>query len=168
VPPRRGEPTSAEEATVAVQRVFDGVESVKAAVGEHLGYSDWLEITQERVNLFAEATGDYQWIHVDEARAAASPFGGTIAHGYLTLSLTVELLSQVARYEGFTMAINYGADKVRFISPVMVGKRVRAGAELVEVTDVSGGIQIKVLVTVEIEGSEKPACVIESLTRWLV
>jgi acyl dehydratase len=153
---------------VATQRVFDGVESVKAAVGEHLGYSDWVEITQERVNLFAEATGDHQWIHVDEARAAASPFGGTIAHGYLTLSMTVQLLEQIARYEGFTMAINYGADKVRFISPVPVGKRVRCGAEIVEVTDVSGGIQTKTLVTVELEGSEKPACVIESLTRWLV
>jgi acyl dehydratase len=153
---------------VAEQRVFDGIESVKAAVGEHIGYSDWLEITQERVNQFAEATGDHQWIHVDEARAKASPFGGTIAHGYLTLSLTSYFAMQIARYEGFTMAINYGADKVRFISPVPVGSRVRCGAQIVEVTDVAGGIQTKVLLTVEIEGNDKPACVIESLTRWLV
>jgi acyl dehydratase len=153
---------------VAEQRVFDGVESVKAAVGEHLGYSDWLEITQERISQFAEATGDYQWIHVDEARAAASPFGGTIAHGYLTLSLTSALQMQLARYEGFAMAINYGTDKIRFITPVPVNSRVRCGGELVEVTDINGGIQTKTLLTVEIEGVEKPACVIESLTRWLV
>jgi acyl dehydratase len=153
---------------VAEQRVFDGVESVKAAVGEHLGYSDWLDVTQERINQFAEATGDHQWIHVDEARAQASPFGGTIAHGYLTMSLTSALQMQIARYEGFAMAINYGADKVRFITPVPVNSRVRCGAELLEVTDVNGGIQTKVLLTVEIEGVDKPACIIESLTRWLV
>jgi acyl dehydratase len=153
---------------VAEQRVFDGVDSVKAAVGEHLGYSDWLEITQERVNQFAEATGDFQWIHVDVERAQASPFGGTIAHGYLTLSLTNALVIGLARYEGFTMAINYGTDKVRFVAPVPVGARVRAGAEMLEVTDVNGGIQTKVLITVELEGSEKPACVVESLTRFLV
>lgn len=153
---------------MAEQRVFDGVESVKSAEGEHLGYSDWLEITQERVNQFAEATGDFQWIHVDVEKARATPFGGTIAHGYLTLSLTSYFAMQIARYEGFSMAINYGADKVRFITPVPVGKRIRAGAELLEVTDVNGGIQTKVLVTVEIEGVEKPACIIESLTRWLV
>ncbi len=95
-------------------RVFDGAESVKAAVGEHLGYSEWLEITQERVNTFAEATGDFQWIHIDVERAKAGPFGGTIAHGYLTLSLASFFLPQIARYEGFSMAINYGVDKVRF------------------------------------------------------
>ena len=137
-------------------------------IGKELEPSEWLEVTQERIDAFAEATGDHQWIHVDEARAKASPFGGTIAHGYLTLSLTSYFAMQIARYEGFTMAINYGADKVRFISPVPVGSRVRCGAQIVEVTDVSGGIQTKVLLTVEIEGNDKPACVIESLTRWLV
>jgi acyl dehydratase len=152
---------------VAEPRVFESVESVKAAVGEHLGYSDWLEITQERVNTFAEATGDRQWIHLDVARAKDGPFGGTIAHGYLTLSLASFFLPQIARYEGFSMAVNYGTDKVRFVSPVLVGSRIRAGAELVEVTDVAGGIQTKVLITIEIEGGKRPACVIESLSRWL-
>jgi acyl dehydratase len=134
---------------VTEPRLFNGIDSVKAAEGEHLGYSDWLEITQERVNTFAEATGDYQWIHVDVERAKNGPFGGTIAHGYLA------------------MAINYGVDKVRFVAPVLVGKRIRAGAEMQEVTDVKGGIQTKVLITIEIEGSERPACVIESLSRWM-
>jgi acyl dehydratase len=149
-------------------RVFNGVDSVQAAVGEHLGYSDWLEITQERVNTFAEATGDFQWIHVDVERAKSGPFGGTIAHGYLTLSMASFFLPQIARYEGFALAVNYGVDKVRFIAPVLVGKRIRAGAEMMEVTDVKGGgVQTKVLITIEIEGSEKPACVIESISRWI-
>ena len=149
-------------------RVFNGVDSVKAAVGEHLGYSEWLEITQERVNTFAEATGDFQWIHIDVERAKSGPFGGTIAHGYLTLSLASFFLPQIARYDGFAMAINYGVDKVRFVAPVLVGKRIRAGAEMMEVTDVKGGgVQTKVLITIEIEGSEKPACVIESISRWI-
>ena len=136
--------------------------------GAEFGPSSWIDVPQEKIDAFAEATGDHQWIHVDEARAKASPFGGTIAHGYLTLSLTSYFAMQIARYEGFTMAVNYGADKVRFISPVPVGTRVRCGAEMLEVTDVNGGIQTKVLLTVEIEGSDRPACVIESLTRWLV
>ena len=154
---------------MAEPRVFNGVDSVKAAVGEHLGYSDWLEITQERVNTFAEATGDYQWIHVDVERAKDGPFGGTIAHGYLTLSLASFFLPADRRgTRASRMAINYGVDKVRFSPPVLVGKRIRAGAEMMEVTDVKGGgIQTKVLITIEIEGSEKPACVIESLSRWI-
>ena len=152
---------------MAEVRVFNGAESVRAAVGEHLGFSEWLEITQERVNTFAEATGDYQRIHVDVERAKNGPFGGTIAHGYLTLSLASFFLPQIAKYEGFSMAINYGVDKVRFVAPVLVGKRIRAGAEMQEVTDVKGGIQTKVLITIEIEGSERPACVIESLSRWM-
>ena len=148
-------------------RVFNGVDSVKAAVGEHLGYSEWLEITQERVNTFAEATGDFQWIHIDVERAKSGPFGGTIAHGYLTLSLASFFLPQIARYEGFALAVNYGVDKVRFPSPVKVGSRIRAGAELIEVSDVSGGgIQTKTLITIEVEDQEKPCCVIESLARW--
>jgi acyl dehydratase len=146
--------------------VFTGIADVKAAEGKHLGYSEWLEITQDRINTFAEATGDYQWIHVDVERAKEGPFGATIAHGYLTLSLASFFLPQIAQYEGFSMAINYGVDKVRFVSPVIVGSRIRAGAEMMSVTDVGGGIQTKVLITIEIEGSEKPACVIESLSRW--
>ena len=153
---------------MATPRVFDGVDDVKAAEGDHLGYSDWLEITQERVNTFAEATGDHQWIHVDVERAKAGPFGGTIAHGYLTLSLASYFLPQIARYEGFTMAVNYGTDKVRFPAPVKVGSRIRAGAQLAEVSEVSGGIQTRVIITIEVEGGEKPACVIESLSRWYV
>jgi acyl dehydratase len=153
---------------VVSPRVFDGIDDVKSALGEHLGYSDWLEISQERVNTFAEATGDYQWIHVDVERAKNGPFGGTIAHGYLTLSLASFFLPQIAKYQGFSMAVNYGTDKVRFISPVLVGSRIRAGAELAEVTDVNGGIQTKVIITIEIEGGKRPACVIESISRWLV
>ena len=148
--------------------VFKNPAELKAAVGKHLGYSDWLEITQERVDQFAEATGDFQWIHVDPERAKDGPFGTTIAHGYLTLSLASYLLPQIVRYEGFAMAVNYGLDKVRFPSPVRVGARIRAGAELAEVTEVGTGVQVKTLVTIEVEGGEKPACVIESLARWFV
>ena len=149
-------------------RTFNGIAEVKAAEGEHLGYSDWLEITQDRIDKFAEATGDYQWIHVDVERAKDGPFGATIAHGYLTLSLASYFLPQIAKYEGFSMAVNYGVDKVRFVAPVLVGKRIRAGAEMMEVTDVKGGgIQTKVLITIEIEGGDKPACVIESISRWI-
>jgi len=149
--------------------VLNGVDGVRAAVGKHLGYSDWLEITQERVNLFAEATGDFQWIHIDVERAQReSPYGGPIAHGYLTLSLSNMLLPTVVTTAGFSMAINYGVDRVRFPAAVPVGARVRAGVELVDATDVQGGIQTKMLITMEIEGSERPACVIESLSRWLL
>jgi acyl dehydratase len=147
-------------------RTFTGIAEVKAAEGQHLGYSDWLEITQDRIDKFAEATGDYQWIHVDVERAKDGPFGVTIAHGYLTLSLASFFLPQIATYEGFSMAINYGVDKVRFINPVKCGARIRAGAEMQSVTDVGGGVQTKVLITIEIEGEDKPACVIESLSRW--
>ena len=145
---------------------FTGIAEVKAAEGKHLGYSEWLEITQDRIDKFAEATGDYQWIHVDAERAKDGPFGATIAHGYLTLSLASYFLPQIAQYEGFSMAINYGVDKVRFINPVKCGARIRAGAEMQSVTDVGGGVQTKVLITIEIEGEDKPACVIESLSRW--
>lgn len=157
-----------EESCVASPMVLSGLAAVQEAEGEHLGYSDWLEITQARVDQFAEATGDFQWIHVDPERAKSGPFGATIAHGYLTLSLASYLLPQIVRYEGFTMAVNYGLDKVRFPSPVRVGARIRAGAQLAEVTDVGTGVQVKTLVVIEVEGSDKPACVIESLARWFV
>jgi acyl dehydratase len=149
--------------------VLRGADEVREAVGRHFGYSDWLEVTQDRVNQFAEATGDYQWIHVDVERAKEeSPFGGSIAHGYLTMSLSNMLVPSVVRVEGFAMGINYGVDRVRFPAPVPVGARLRAGVELLEVTDVSGGIQTAMKITMEVEGSEKPACVIESLARWVV
>ncbi|HEY3669646.1 MAG TPA: MaoC family dehydratase [Acidimicrobiia bacterium] len=146
--------------------VLSGLAAVQEAKGRHLGHSDWLEITQDRVDQFADATGDHQWIHVDVERARQGPFGGTIAHGYLTLSMASFFLPQIVRYEGFTMAVNYGVDKVRFPAPVPVGARIRAGAEITEVTDVGTGVQVKTIVTIEIEGNEKPACVIESLSRW--
>ena len=157
----------ADETTTA-QTVIDGPDAVRAAVGTHLGYSDWLDITQERVDLFADATGDHQWIHVDPERAKDGPFGGPIAHGYLTLSLSNMFLPQIVELTGFQAGVNYGADKVRFITPVPVGGRVRAGAELVEVTEVTGGLQTLIRITVELEGAPKPACVIDSLSRWLV
>jgi acyl dehydratase len=150
------------------QTVLSGIDEVKAAVGRHLGTSDWLEITQDRIDRFADATGDHQWIHVDPVRAAAGPFGTTIAHGYLTLSLSNALLPDIVEVQGFSMGINYGVGKVRFPAPVPVGSRLRASAELVAADDVAGGVQTTVLITVELEGSAKPACVIESLSRYLV
>ena len=147
---------------------LDGPDAVRAHVGRHLGHSDWLTVDQDRVNLFADATGDHQWIHVDVERAKSGPFGAPIAHGYLTLSLSNLFLPQIVEVVGFSTGVNYGVDKVRFPSPVKVGDRVRAGAELAEVTDVTNGLQTKIVITIEIEGSAKPACIIESLSRWLV
>jgi acyl dehydratase len=146
--------------------VLDGIDEIRAAVGRHLGYSDWLEITQDRIDQFAEATGDDQWIHVDPARAADGPFGATIAHGYLTLALTNLFLPQILDVQGVAMGVNYGADKLRFPAPVKVGAKVRGGAELLGVTEVAGGVQTTVIITVEIDGEAKPACVVESLSRY--
>ena len=148
------------------QTVLNGLDEVRAAVGRHLGHSEWLEITQDRVDLFADATGDHQWIHVDPQRAAAGPFGGPIAHGYLTLSLSNLFLPQIVEVRGVSMGVNYGTEKVRFPAPVLVGSRIRAGAELVEATEVAGGVQTLIRITIEIEGGSKPACVIDSLSRW--
>ncbi len=134
-------------------------------VGEQLGVSAWHEITQERVNLFADATGDHQWIHVDPERAREGPFGGPIAHGHLTLSMVPMMLADLVRGPGVAMAVNYGLNRVRFTSPVAVGSRVRAIAALKEVQDVPGGLQVVLEVKVEIEGQEKPACVAETVTR---
>ena len=148
--------------------VFATVDDLPAAVGQHLGHSDWMEITQERVNQFADATGDHQWIHIDPERAAAeSPYGATIAHGYLTLSLTNMFLPSLITVEQLSMGINYGVNKVRFPAPVPVGSRVRVGAELSSVDEITGGVQAVITITVEVEGSPKPACVVESLTRYL-
>jgi len=143
-------------------------EEVKAKVGEELGVGDWLEVTQERINQFAEATGDHQWIHVDPERAAQGPFGTTIAHGYLTLSLIPSLGGGGLPVTGAKMGINYGLDRVRFIAPVKVGSRVRARRKLVDVTEGEGFVQLKVEVTVEIEGQDKPAAVAETLSRAYV
>lgn len=144
-------------------RVFADLAEFVAAKGEHLGYSEWHEITQDQVYTFADATGDHQWIHVDLERAAAGPFGGTIAHGYLTLSLIPMLGAQIYRVEGLKMGINYGTNKVRFPNPVRVGSRVRACAEVVSVTEMSQGTQAVVKYTVEIDGQPKPACVAETV-----
>jgi acyl dehydratase len=134
-------------------------------VGTHLGYTDWQEMTQERVNQFADATDDHQWIHVDVERAKSSPFGGTIAHGYLTLSLVAPIMGQLMQVTGVTAGINYGLDKVRFPAPLPVGAQFRGGAELLELTEIPGGVQVKARVTVEVKDAEKPSMVAESLVR---
>jgi acyl dehydratase len=147
---------------------ISGIEELKSKVGTHLGYSDWLEVTQERVNQFADATDDHQWIHVDPERAKAGPFGGPIAHGYLTLSLAVPLLAQVVRVDGVRMGINYGLNRVRFPAPVPVGARLRLGAALKSVEEIEGGAQSTFELTFEVEGKEKPSCVAEAIYRWYV
>jgi len=146
-------------------RVINGVDELKSLVGEHIGYSDWVEITQDQVNQFADATGDHQWIHVDVERAKEGPFGGPIAHGYLTLSLGPVLQTQVFRLEGFSMGVNYGANKIRFPAPVPVGSKLRLGVKLLSVEDIAGGVQMVSEFTFEVEGAAKPSCVAEVLLR---
>ena len=147
--------------------VFTSPAALKDAVGQHLGYSDWLTIEQARIDGFADATDDHQWIHVDPERAKSGPFGATIAHGYLTMSLVNRFLPEIVRVDGISMGVNYGADKLRFPAPVPVGSRIRGGAELVEATDArDGSVQAKIRVTVEIEGGERPACVVDTLSRF--
>jgi acyl dehydratase len=145
---------------------INGIAGLEALVGEHLGYSNWMELTQERINLFADATGDHQWIHVDPERAKDGPFGTTIAHGYLTLSLGPILAVDVFRMSGVSMGVNYGCGKVRFPSPVPVGSKLRLGIELKEVTTVGEGqVQATYLYTFEVEGAPKPSCVAEVIVR---
>ena len=148
-------------------RVFSSFEEIEAATGEEIGTSEWVEITQDRVDQFAEATGDHQWIHVDVEKAKDGPFGGTIAHGYLTLSLVPWLGSQVFGLETPGAKLNYGVNKVRFPSPVRVGSRVRARVAVGEVTDVSAGKQLTMKYVVEIEDQDKPACVAETVVLLL-
>ncbi|PWU50617.1 dehydratase [Micromonospora globispora] len=145
-------------------KVFHGVEELEQAVGTHLGYSDWHTVTQQQIDAFAEATGDRQWIHVDPEKAAHGPFGSTIAHGYLTLSLVPMLVWQVYQVEGLTMGVNYGANKLRFPSPVPVDSRVRAGVELLSLVPARDGYQLTAKVTIERAGAEKPACVVETVS----
>lgn len=149
--------------------VFSAPGELLGAVGRELGCSDWLTVDQQRIDLFAEATGDHQWIHVDAARAAAGPFGATIAHGYLTLSLASFFLPQVLRVEGISMGVNYGVNKVRFPRPVLVGSRLRARAVVTSAEELpqGAGVQTVITLTVEIEGEAKPACVVESVSRFL-
>ncbi|MGW6982254.1 MaoC family dehydratase [Streptomyces sp. NPDC054932] len=151
---------------MAEPRVFTSAEELHAGIGVPLGPSGWLEVDQKRIDLFADATGDHQWIHVDPERAAGGPFGSTIAHGYLTLSLLPSLVPQIMRVEGMRMGLNYGTNKVRFPAPVPVGSRLRGTAVITEVTEAGGGVQVTATVTVEREGGDKPVCVAESVSRY--
>jgi acyl dehydratase len=144
----------------------ESIDAFKALVGTHLGYSEYKTVTQEEVNLFADATGDHQWIHVDPERAKDGPFGGPIAHGYLTLSLIPVLMGQVVRTNGVRMGVNYGTNKVRFPSPVPVGSQIRLGAAVAEVEDVPGGIQVALDVTIEVKDAPKPSCVAQVVFRY--
>lgn len=145
---------------------FDSVASVLAAVGRDLGRTEWMTVTQQRINQFADATDDHQWIHVDEARAAQGPFGGCIAHGYLTLSLASKFLPELVAYDGLKMGVNYGCERVRFPSPVRAGSRIRGHGEVVAADEVKGGgVQATIRITVEIEGGDKPACVVDTISR---
>lgn len=148
-------------------KVFESLDAFAAAQGSQLGPTDWLEISQDRVNVFADATDDHQWIHVDPERAAGGPFGGTIAHGLLTLSLLPHFSHQLYRVDNIALAVNYGYNKVRFISPVKVGAKIRARGEITSVTQLEGAVQATTTITVEIDGSEKPAALAESIVRYI-
>jgi len=152
--------------SLAMATSVHGIESFKELVGTHLGYSEWHLIDQAQVNLFADATGDHQWIHVDPEAAKNGPFGGPIAHGYLTLALAPVLLGEVLLVDGISMGVNYGCNKVRFPSPVMVGSKLRLGAAIAEVEDVSGGVQVVLDLTLETEGSTKPSCAAQVVYRY--
>src|SRR6187551_1981164 len=146
-------------------KIFQNLDELPPLVGQDVAQSAWITITQEQVNLFAEATGDHQWIHVDVERAKAGPFGGPIAHGYLTLSLGPKLGDQTWRVDGVAMGVNYGIDKLRFPAPVPVGSRLRLGVQVLEVSDIDGGVQAKMSYVFEVEGAAKPSCVAEVLFR---
>ncbi len=146
--------------------IFETPDELLAAVGKPLGTSDWLEIRQDRIDRFADATGDHQWIHVDPERAKSGPFGKCIAHGYLTQSLVNLFLPQIVEVRGISMGVNYGADRLRFPAPVPVGSRVRGRAELLRAEAVAGGVQATIRVTVEIEGESRPGCVIDTISRY--
>lgn len=145
---------------------IEGIDQLPQYVGEHLGFSPYITVSQEQVQKFADATGDHQWIHLDVEKAKTGPFGGTIAHGYLTLSLGPTLLPQIFRVGGVAMGINYGTNKVRFMSPVKVGSQLRAGAKVVSVDEIAGGAQVALEVTFECEGASKPSCVAEVIFRY--
>jgi acyl dehydratase len=149
--------------TTTVTRVAE----LTPLIGEHLGYSAWREVTQEQINTFADATDDHQWIHVDPARAARGPFGGTIAHGFLTLALAYHFLPQLITAPAAKLCINYGCDRVRFPAVVRAGSQVRARAQILAAGEVGGGaVQVKTQVTIEVQGSEKPVCVADTLSRY--
>ena len=147
--------------------IVSSAHELAASTGRELGATDWLTVEQTRIDAFAEATGDRQWIHVDLERARQGPFRATIAHGYLVLSLVSLFLPQLLEVRGATMGINYGCDRVRFPSAVRAGSRIRGRGEIVSAEPVAGGVQVKIRVTVEVEGSDKPGCVADTLSRWL-
>ena len=149
-------------------RVFASLDELGKAVGEQLGYSDWHTVTQDQINAFADATGDHQWIHIDLEAAAKGPFGTTIAHGFLTLSLIPMLVVQVSRVNGIRMGVNYGLNKVRFPAPVPVGSKLRAGVKVLSFGEIPGGAQAVNEVTIEREGGDKPCCVAETVVRYYV
>ncbi|NND67827.1 MAG: MaoC family dehydratase [Halioglobus sp.] len=146
--------------------VFDNPAALLEAVGKDLGHSDWLEIDQARINQFADATGDHQWIHVDPEKAAEGPYGKTIAHGYLTLSLANLFLPEIMTVQNTSMGVNYGCEKVRFPAAVPVGSRIRGRGEVISAEEVKGGVQVVVRMTIEIDGSDRPACVIDTISRF--
>ncbi|MGP3940124.1 MULTISPECIES: MaoC family dehydratase [Streptomyces] len=146
----------------------NGLDELKKLAGSDLGTSEWIEVTQDRIDTFADATGDHQWIHTDPERAAQGPFGAPIAHGYLTLSLFIPLFTQLLDVRGVTTKVNYGLNKVRFPAPVRVGSRLRLAARLSSVEDVPGGVQIAVDGTIEVDGGTKPAAVVQTLSRFYV
>ena len=150
------------------QTIIDDPKALLGQEGLKIGPSEWMEIAQERIDKFAEATGDYQWIHVDVEKAKQGPFGTTIAHGYLTLSLAAKLMPEILEIKGLSMWINYGTDKVRFLNPVKSGSRLRAHGEFLEIKEVAGGYQSTVRVTIEIEGEDKPACVVDTISRYYI
>jgi acyl dehydratase len=147
---------------------FESPQALLGAVGQELGVSDWHTVTQEQINLFADATGDHQWIHVDVEKAKAGPFGTPIAHGYLTMSLASLFLPQIVLVHGLSMGLNYGVDKVRFPSPVPVGSRLRGKGTMISAIEVAGGVQAVIRVTIEREGSEKPCAIVDTVSRYLV
>ncbi|CAM3519972.1 MaoC family dehydratase [Kibdelosporangium persicum] len=153
--------------TTGTTRTATGIDELLALAGADLGRTDWREITQEQVNTFADATGDHQWIHVDPERAASGPFGGTIAHGYLTLSLIIPMFGELLVIDGVSMSVNYGLEKVRFPAPVPVGGRIRLAGTVAAVEQVKGGVQMLLDFTVELAGSDKPACVARAVYRHL-
>jgi acyl dehydratase len=154
--------------SLAMATTVHGIASFKDFVGQHLGYSEWHLIDQAQVNLFADATGDHQWIHVDPEAAKDGPFGGTIAHGYLTLALAPVFLGEVLQVDGISMGVNYGCNKVRFPSPVMVGSKLRVGVAVAGVEDVTGGVQVTLDLTLECEGAAKPNCVAQVVYRYYI
>ncbi|MFJ5610499.1 MaoC family dehydratase [Streptomyces sp. NPDC093221] len=148
-------------------RIFDGLTDLADSGGEDLGASDWIAVDQKRIDAFADVTGDHQWIHVDPDRAASGPFGRTVAHGYLTLSLLAELTTRLYRVDNVSFAVNYGLDRVRFVTPVLEGSRIRATARLAEAARLDAAVQVRLESTIEIEGSRRPAAVVTSLARYI-